>query len=101
MKGISYKLPRDIAENRLYVVPGADHNGNYPTTHLAYLSGYSFSSAVVCRICFRNNPIMLAWSCESAKEGDVFPADREWAEEWDKLLHEVNCPTCLKYARGA
>ena len=102
MKGISYNLPRFIVGGKLYVIPGSQFiDGRPKVTHLAYLDGADSSlNPVVCQICLRNIPIMLAWSCESAKGGDVFPADREWVEQWDKLLHEVTCPTCLKWALG-
>jgi hypothetical protein len=86
--------------HKLYVIPSSKLDNGHPAkTHLAYLDGFP-RSQVVCQICMRNMPIMLSWSCEAKKEGDCFPADAEWAEYWDELLHEVTCSTCLNWARG-
>ncbi len=80
--------------DRFYIVPGTKGK-----THLGFLQRDcgAYQSALYF-LCFRGLPMEVAVGpC-----GDSFIRDctQEDAEYFDQFYNEVNCPTCLKIARG-
>lgn len=94
----------DEINNKLYIIPRFDKNGEVVKTHLARVTPFQFGRILpyIEMLCLPNIPIMLHnCECPAKCNGDCdgIEADIKWAEYWDVSFNEVTCPTCLRIAR--